>query len=96
MSNTAFILFKHEFTKLCEQWHIPTPRIEESYDFENHTDHDSIAVHVDDIEEVDGMVPHIFGHYLADLHCGNPNMSDKVANLIAKWSQSKKDPIFLT
>lgn len=95
MTNTAFILFKHEFKKLCEQWNIPTPLIEESYDFEDHTGPDAIYVHIDEIELVDRMVPHIFGHYIADLHCGNPKMSDKIADLIGGWSKQVNQSIFL-
>ena len=86
-----FNSFKIKFTALCDHWKVPTPKIEESYDFMNHTGADSIAVHITELESVEPYVKHIFGHYLADLHCSNPKMSDKVANLIAKWCVQDKD-----
>ena len=91
----AFNLFKEKFTALCKYWKVPTPKLEESYDFQNHTGPDSIAVHITEVESVDLYVTHIFGHYLADLHNSDPKMSDKVANLIANWCVPKNSDLFL-
>lgn len=84
-------LFKEKFTQRCLVWNVPVPTIEESYDFKNHTGPDEVLVYIDEIEEMDGQVGHLFGHYLADLHNQDPKMSDVVANAIMNMSKLKEN-----
>tara|TARA_B100000131_G_scaffold252249_1_gene246024 strand:- start:269 stop:544 length:276 start_codon:yes stop_codon:yes gene_type:complete len=78
-----FTTFKKEFTKLCGKWSIPTPTIEESFDFLNHVDGKSVTVYLDDSVNIEEAAAHVFGHYLAHLHMESDNLSDLVANTIA-------------
>ena len=85
-------IFKDKFKNRCLVWNVPVPVIEESYDFKNHTGPDEILVCLDNCEDIDGQVGHLFGHYIADLHNENPQMSDIVANAIMNMSKIKEKP----
>ena len=82
-SMNLFETFKEEFTRLCGKWSIPTPTIQESYDFLNHVDGESVTVYLDENVNIEEAAAHVFGHYLAHLHMESDKLSDLVANTIA-------------
>mgnify|MGYP001413384705 CR=1 FL=1 len=85
-------LFKDKFKQRCLVWNVPVPVIEESFDFQDHTGPDEVLVHLEDIEDMNGHVGHLFGHYIADLHNEDPKMSDIVADAIMNMSKIKEIP----
>lgn len=83
-------LFKEKFKQRCVVWNVPVPVIEESYDFTDHTGADEVLVCVESLEDIDGHVGHLFGHYIADLHNEDSEMAEIVADAIMNMSKPKE------
>lgn len=83
------------FEALCRQYDIPVPRIVPSLETDpcDFTSPEEVRLNVGaaGVLSIDLHARHVFGHYLCDLHCWEPEdpslggWADPVASLIAEW-----------
>jgi hypothetical protein len=80
------------FVWLCQEYGMPVPRVEPSLETDpcDFTSAEEVRLNVVAAGDIDMNyhARHVFGHYLCDLHCSEPNgnqdWADPVADLIAK------------